>query len=514
MNDTTTPVLIVGAGPTGLTLATSLARSGVRCRIIDRSTGPNTASRAKGIQPRSLEILDDLGAVAPVVDAGRTDMPMRFHDPSGAVVDRPSMTVRASDVFASPYPDPVWIGQFSIEAALRDRLAVLGGAPVEYGVEAIGIEQDQTGVTVRVTTPTGPTAIDAAYVVTADGGHSPLRKLLGVGMPGVTVDDEPWYLGDVVAPDLDRAFMHIWTSTEGMVGLTPLPRSELWQLQSPLPHGADPEQPSLQLYQRLLDERAGAGTVRLTAASWLAAPRGYNVRMAERYRVGRVFLAGDAAHVHSPAGGQGMNTGIQDAYNLAWKLAAVLGGATEELLDTYATERMAVARAVLDDSTNKMRRTAGTVTGTSGDGLADALGSIADDLTTGLPIGYPRSPLTLQVPRPDTALVLAGDRARDVTGLKRGDERLTLFDLLRGPHWTALTFGPAAAFAGDDDRPVREYRVGVDLQDTDGRLAERYGIAPGANTTILIRPDGYLAARAGTDHTGELRAHLDRWTSA
>jgi 2-polyprenyl-6-methoxyphenol hydroxylase-like FAD-dependent oxidoreductase len=140
------------------------------------------------------------------------------------------------------------------------------------------------------------------------------------------------------------------------------------------------------------------GAVTSTRATWLSVYR-VNVRLVEHYRQGRVFLAGDAAHVHSPAGGQGMNTGIQDAYNLGWKLASVIDGADDSLLDTYDTERLPVARAVLDDSTRKKRRTTTTVTGSSRSGLSTALASIADDVTTGLPVGYPDSPLTLNTPR-------------------------------------------------------------------------------------------------------------------
>jgi 2-polyprenyl-6-methoxyphenol hydroxylase-like FAD-dependent oxidoreductase len=127
-------VLIVGAGPTGLTMAVDLARSGVSHRIIERSSGPSTSSKAKTIQPRALEVLDDLSAVTAVTARGVIDLPTRFHDPSGATIDKPTMSVRAGDVFGSPYPDPVWIGQFDVEAALRDRLALLGGR-VEYDME-------------------------------------------------------------------------------------------------------------------------------------------------------------------------------------------------------------------------------------------------------------------------------------------------------------------------------------------------------------------------------------------
>ena len=174
-----TDVLIIGAGPTGLTLACDLARRGVAHRIVERDREPNRASRAKTIQPRSLEVLDDLGAVDHVVRHGVASLPMRFHEPSGATVDRPSISVRAKESFRTPYPDPLWVGQFDVEHALRQRLDELGGH-VELGTEAVGIEQDDDGVTVTLLTPAGEQTVRARFVVGTDGGKSGTRKLVGL----------------------------------------------------------------------------------------------------------------------------------------------------------------------------------------------------------------------------------------------------------------------------------------------------------------------------------------------
>ncbi|MEU8664316.1 FAD-dependent monooxygenase [Actinoplanes philippinensis] len=505
-------VLIVGAGPTGLTLAVDLARLGVPHRIVERSGGPGTASKAKTIQPRAMEVLDDLGAVAPVLARGVVDLPTRFHDPSGVTVDKPSMSVRAGEVFNSPYPDPVWIGQFDVEAALRDRLTQLGGA-VEFGVEAFAVEQDTEGVTLSVHAGGHDTRIRARYLVAADGGRSTVRGLVGLSLTGQTYENQRWYLGDVTAPGLDRKYLHIWTSERGMLGLTPLPGSDLWQLQSPIRPDEKPSEPSLRLYQSMFDERAGAGTVTLTSANWLSVFR-VNVRMVDQYRAGRVFLAGDAAHVHSPAGGQGMNTGIQDAYNLGWKLAAVLRGANDALLDTYGEERIPVARAVLADSTGKMRQTTAAVTGRSDQGLSAALGSIADDITTGLPVGYPNSSLTLPLTGDTNRPVRPGDRAPDVTTLRDTTGPVSLFDLLRGTHWTLLAFENPQALMFDQADPahVHVHRItrgpGGTLTDPEGEFQRRY--QPRDRELILVRPDGYVAARVpATDETA-ISDHLAR----
>jgi 2-polyprenyl-6-methoxyphenol hydroxylase-like FAD-dependent oxidoreductase len=502
VHPSSTEVLIIGAGPVGLTLATDLARRGVDVRIADREPTAGRASKAKTIQPRALEVLDDLGAIDDVLRVGVTGLPMRFHDAGGTVIDKPTMSVRADDAFSTPYPDPVWIAQFDVDAALRRRLETLG-VRVEFGTEATFVAQDAEGTTTRLSTSRGEEDVRARYVVAADGGRSSVRKQVGLPLVGQTYENQRWYLGDVTVPDLDRGFMHVWASGRGMLGLTPLPGTDLWQFQSPIPPDEEPVEPSLGSYQALFDNRVGAGQVTLTSATWLSVYR-VNVRMVEHYRRGRVLLAGDAAHVHSPAGGQGMNTGIQDAYNLGWKLAAVVNGAGDALLDTYGSERIPVARAVLDDSTRKMGKTLGTVTAATEKGLAGALGSIADDITTGLPIGYPGSSLTLPMPSGRHAPVMPGDRAPDARGLRGPDFDGSLFDLFRGTHWTLLAFtGEDVGLGGD---AVHVHRIGRELIDTEGHVARVYG--PEQDELILVRPDGYVAARLPLGEVATLVGHL------
>ena len=531
LKDTRTDVLIVGAGPTGLTLACDLARRGVNFRIVERSEGASQASKAKTIQPRALEVLDDLGAVSLVLRRGVTDLPMRFHDAAGGVRDAPTMSVRAAEAFHSPYRDPIWVGQFDVEEALRQRLAEHGGS-VHYGAEVVDARQVGDGVRIVVSTTTGTEKVRARYVVAADGGKSGLRKFAGAPLVGESYEDQRWYLGDVTIADLGRDRMHIWTSDRGMIGLTPLPGTNLWQLQSPIRPEDEPGEPSLELYQRMLDERAGVGTVTLTSATWLSVYR-VNVRMVEHYRHGRIFLAGDAAHVHSPAGGQGMNTGIQDAYNLGWKLATVLDGADETLLDTYGAERIPVARAVLEDSTRKMQQTTASVTSSSNDGLSSALGSIADDITTGLPVGYPNSLLTLRTPQTAAAAVVPGDRVPDAGGLWpasntggfSGVTTVTVFDLLRGPHWTLLAYDHDEPLILDGAPPtdLHLHRIHSGQPTAKNFVGEPGVVDSGvldsvgnfqlycqaeAGELFLIRPDGYLAARVPAASESKVLNHL------
>ncbi|SDH08189.1 2-polyprenyl-6-methoxyphenol hydroxylase [Sinosporangium album] len=505
-----TDVLIVGAGPTGLTLACDIARRGIDHRVVERDPAPNRATRAKTIQPRSLEVLDDLGAVDHVLQRGVAYLDMRFHEADGAIVDRPSISVRANDSYHTPYPDPLWIGQFEIEHALRHRHGELGGK-VEFGTEVVGIEQDDAGVTVTLLTQEGEQTVRARFVVGADGGKSTTRKLIGLPLVGETYGWQRWYLGDVTVPDLDRAYMHIWPSERGFLGLTPL-GDELWQFQSPILPDDEPETPSPAFYQRLFDERAGAAKVVLTSASWLSVYQ-IQARMAQEYRKGRVLLAGDAAHVHSAAGGQGMNTGIQDAYNLGWKLDSVLSGAYMSLLDTYGTERVPVARTVLEMSSDKMNKALEQAGSGSEQGLGPALKNIGEgSLNSGLGIRYRDSPMVYHRGEETVSGPVAGDRAPNAGGLEGAGFSGDLFDLLRGPHWSLVAYDHTDPVIFDNAKPthMHVHRIGSTpdskIFDAKGEFKRIYQPYPGE--IILIRTDGHIIARASAGQEMDIINHL------
>jgi 2-polyprenyl-6-methoxyphenol hydroxylase-like FAD-dependent oxidoreductase len=484
----TVDVLVVGAGPTGLAAACELARRGLTVRIVDHANRPFAGSRGKGLQPRTLEILDGLGVAGRLVATGRFRLPVCFYRPDG------SRSVEDLSDDAEPTPDRPWartllIPQWRVEEVLRAHLSSWG-VSVEFDRALTGLTQRDDAVELGLSD--GTVAV-ARYVIGADGGTSTVRRLVGVAFLGDTDESHRMLLGDVRLDGLDRDFWHIWTRPDGRtLALCPLPATDAFQLQAPI-EPDDPSLATLEDFQAIVDTVLGPDVVRLHEATWLSSWR-LNVRMVERYRVGRVFLAGDAAHIHSPAGGQGMNTGIQDAANIGWKLAAVLHGADPALLDTYQDERLPIAAAVLGLTTRA------TVHG------QDAAPAEDDgEEMRQLGITYRGGPLA---PALDVVGPQPGDRAPDAPCHRRDGSRVRLFDLQRGTHWTLYGFATTPPDCGPD---VRGFRItpdnadAGDVVDTDGHACRAYAPRPGE--LVLVRPDGHIATRA-TD-PDEIRAYLD-----
>ena len=524
-------VLIVGAGPTGLMLACTLAQRRVPLRIVEASPSPQTGSRGKGVQPRTLEVFDDLGIVDRVIANGAFNMNILQHDETGATTPAPVRT-------RPPRPDAPHLSslitpQWRVEEALRDKLNELGGQ-VEFGVTLSGYVQNDDGVTAQLAGSAGERAVRVRWLVGCDGGKSRVRQEAEISFLGETLETVRMMLGDVRVANLDRDHWHVWRSTDGFLGLCPLPSTDEFQLQASIAPGQE-DQPSRQVFQHLVDRCTGRNDLRLDEPSWKSTWRA-NVRMVDRYRVGRVLLAGDAAHVHSPAGGQGMNTGIQDAYNLGWKLAAVLGGADANLLDTYEEERLPIASWVLGISNKIMNAAVAARTlvfdrdekilqlglgyrgcSLSQDSRADGEGLRAGDRAPDAP-----GLLSLGDSTPSAPGVFGvSDRALDVTGLLGlGDSkptRMRIFDLLRGPHVTLLGFGKrwrpvADACAAEFSDDVRAYVITQAPDDT-ANLVDAQGhahAAYGDDALFLIRPDNYVGLVLSDTNPVPLMEYLRR----
>ncbi|WP_411576137.1 FAD-dependent oxidoreductase [Streptomyces mutabilis] len=447
-----TDVLIVGAGPTGLALGVDLARRGVDALVVERGAGLFPGSRGKGMQPRTMEVFDDLGVVDAIHAAGGT-YPVGMIWQNGQRVGEHQMFDPAEVSEDSPYNEPWMVPQWRTQEILAARLAELGGT-VAFGREVTGVEQDADGVTAHLASGG---AVRAHYLVAADGGRSAVRRALGIGMPGETVDPSPMLVADVRISGLDRDHWHVFPPADGsphFLAVCPLAGTEDFQVVARFPEGAAVDL-SADGIPKVIAERSHLAPEDVTEVRWASdfRPR---AALADRFRAGRVFLAGDAAHVHSPAGGQGLNTSVQDAYNLGWKLGAALTGAAPAgLLDSYEEERRPIAAQMLDLSTGVHR------------GEVRRGGA-----TRQLGLGYRDSSLTVET-RATVAegAVRAGDRAPDgsVDGVR-------LFDAFRGPHWTLLALGV--------DLPGG---VGASVRVVRGAAHGAYGAG-----VFLVRPDGYV----------------------
>jgi 2-polyprenyl-6-methoxyphenol hydroxylase-like FAD-dependent oxidoreductase len=483
-------VLICGAGAAGLTLAVNLARWGGSFRLIDKMDGPFRGSRGKGIQPRTQEIFEDLGIIDRIVAVGGLYPPQREYREDGSFIESDVME-HQDPTPAEPYHITLMVPQFLTERVMRERLVELGHRP-EFGCELVGLEQDRDGVTARLAGKAGEEIIRVRYLVGADGGRSFVRHALDIGFPGQTLGVRA-VVADVVLTGLERDAWHRFHdgSMSRQMALCPLAGTELFQLQAPIPLEGDVDL-SAEGLSSMVAERTGRDDIRIQSVLWASAYN-MNARLADRYRIGRVFLMGDAAHIHPPTGGQGLNTSVQDAYNLGWKLGAVTAGAPDALLDSYEEERRPIAASMLGLTTK----------------LLDA--AKRGEMRRGrevhqLDLGYVASSLALEKPERHAGL-LAGDRAPDAPVRGAAGQPTRLFQLFKGAHWTLLGY--------DVERDAVPPRPGLhihtvgargDIFDEVGHLRDVYGLASG--DWVLVRPDGYIGAIVSSGEVEVLETYL------
>ncbi|MFE0373796.1 FAD-dependent monooxygenase [Streptomyces tendae] len=492
-----TDVVIAGAGPTGMMLACELRLAGVDVVVVDRLAHRSDESRAGGLHARTLEVLDQRGVLDRFLALGELHAVGHF---SGLWLD--------FDEPESRHPRPLMIVQSVVERLLEEWAAELG-VRVRWSSEVTGLRQDETGVTVELSTGEAETTtLTAPYLVGCDGGRSAVRKLSGITFPG-TPATMTALLGDVEFTSLEEDYIFGRRCPGGHFSVLPLEPGFFRVMTSEYHYVAGRDAP-------VTFEQLRESLIRLAGTDWgMHSPRwvsrfGDAARQASRYRDGRVMLAGDAAHIHFPAGGQGLNVGVQDAVNLGWKLASVLRGqADEDLLDTYHTERHPVGERLLH---NTRAQSALARPGADIDALRDVFGSliVIDEVNrrligmlTGLDIRYPIGgdhPLTgRRVPDADLKTPAGATHVYEL--LHRA--RPVLLDLRGGPEAAAVADGWAdrvdvvAARAEDETWLVRDA-----------------GEVP-VPDALLIRPDGHVAwvapAGGAAPDVAALRTALTTW---
>ena len=523
-------ILIVGAGPVGLAMALFSLRAGLRVRIVDAADGPSRFSKAIGLQYRVSEVLALLGLAERFTKAGARPAAVQMYSGAEWLVtlhfaDFSNLAGRGAFT-----PVGIMLPQSETERLLGEAL-VERGCAVEWGARFTGLGQDASGVRATLLHADGCEEVaEASWFVGCDGARSAVRKALGLGFSGETYPLS-FAIADVDSDwPAERDAVHVWFHPEGSAAALPLPGQRRWRLfiETTRLVRAEPESLVFDDIRQFVAERSANAAANIGTCTWLSEFR-VNCRMVDSFRRGRAFVAGDAAHIHSPTGGQGITTGMQDAANLAWKLGQVARGASERLLDSYGEERGGHARAVLAETDRNTRVFIGTTRLMRL--LRDVLvlpllrrASVQRRLVrhlSQLDLNYRGSSLA----RPGGGMKRrAGDRAPDVV-LGAGREQTSLFALLRPGRMIALvgvTAGKAASllaptlgFLGLDVHtiavPGGPVAPSSALTDMHGDLARLYGF--GARSLIVLRPDGYVgfAARNGAAAFLGARGTLDDW---
>ncbi len=553
MADSSTDVLVVGAGPVGLLMAAELRRHGARCRVIDKLPEPMAWVKALGVSQRTLEVWDDLGIVTEAMDAGLTARRQRVFVNRESVVD-------ADVAFPgeAPYRYPLLLTQPETERILAGHLARLG-THVERGVELRSFVADADGVRATLATANGgEEVLRCRYLAGCDGAHSTVRQQLQLPFEGGRFPTE-FLLADV---QVDWEFSHATSCLflevredrlENLLVCIPYrdpssrgrPRYRLSTMARPVsevdwegvaaqttPAEEPATKPTLDQVREMVRHFVPV-PAEVSELRWSSIFR-ISHRIVPRYRVGRVFLAGDAAHIHPPTGGQGMNTGLQDAYNLAWKLALDLKGlAHPTLLDSYDAERRPVGEAVVERTRQRSMSFGDRSQQNNEQALRDDAQLCVDYRGTGWVLEGQSQPGGAPANGPQS-----GDRAPDVPALHRDGTTfpVRLFDLLRGTHHTLLVYDAAspdrtgtnalaevtatlrsrygdqfhtyrivppeeaASPAGDETCPT--------LVDSERHFQRLYGAA--VSTAYLVRPDGYIGFRTDALNRSALDRYLER----
>lgn len=543
--ETALDTLIVGAGPTGLTLAAGLARFGAHFRLIDRALDRVSESRALGVQARSLEVLQSLGLGEALVRRGNASARLVIHLDAERTAEARLADFRATD---TRFPFILFVSQAETEAVLADHLAAVG-VRIERGVELIDTTPGPADVRCVLRHRDGRDEhVRARYIVGCDGAHSVVRKQAGIPFEGAAYLED-FALGDVeVDGPLERGALHSFAMGRGVAMFFPLGTPTAWRVIAMSGDGAGrmtadapsdaSDDLSLDDLQAIVDGATG-GSLLLRDPAWLTHFRLHH-RQAAHYRAGRVFLAGDAAHIHSPVGAQGMNTGIQDAWNLSWKLALVARGtAVEALLDSYEAERWPVGRTLLRYTDRVFSVFTRVVSGSAFATWArrtvgaqvlprvlasSRLRACLFHFVSQLGIRYRKSPAVREGEPRLRVGPKAGDRFPDARIMRDG-RHTYLQQELAGPHLHLVLCGAPEGWnpakLADVTTPYAGLVVVHDLTtspapralvDSGGNALSQLGVNEVQEAAqYLVRPDGHIGFRcAGRDLDG-LAEYLSGW---
>jgi len=554
----TIDALVVGAGPVGIVMASELRRHGLSCRIIDKAEGPSIWSKAQVVHARTLECFQDMGVIDSMLEKGRPVSGSRITTPELQAIARVEL-----GHIDSPFPYFLSLSQRDTELLLAKNLEEKHGVKIERNVTLESFTQDANGVHAKLVHVDGTIEeVQVPWLLGCDGSHSIVRKTLGLPFEGSTYENR------IIQADVRVDFPHavhedeiaIFLGPNGMVAFFPLPGEHRYRMLSFLEPG-DERPVEFETFKTLLLERGPKGA-EVSDPAWMVDFR-IHCRLVAHYRVGRAFLAGDAAHIHSPAGGQGMNMGIQDAYNLAWKLALVhRGKAKESLLDSYESERRPIAESVLrtTDASTKGLATVISLKSAIALGIRNHLMSFITSLDvvkqqagrqmSQIEVGYPKSPIVGQDQVSLWSVGMGGSAehpgfsdwlhfgdgpapGKRVPDMPVGEK--TLFEVLCGPRHTLLCFDGAAATDEGYHRLSKvseqvKNRLGDAVQvfvvvpsatrpdalkadipvlfDADGEMHRRFGAR--SECLYFVRPDGYVAYRCQPADEHRFSAYLDR----
>ncbi|MDY6901918.1 MAG: FAD-dependent monooxygenase [Cyanobacteriota bacterium] len=545
-------ILIVGAGPTGLTMAAELTRHGIPCRIIDKKPGITDKTKALILQSRTMEIFEDMGLIKEVLDTGHLVSGFSFYAEGKRIAQV------SSGELDTPYPYIMLYPQSDTESSLENHLNSLG-LEVEWNTQIIELQQDNEELKVELQHSNGEIeAIEPKYLIACDGGRSFCRKAIGAKLDGETFESE-FLLADLELewsnPPAEDEW-HGYFTDQGLVLIASLKEEGMWRIMIEVPWDmqeksisseANSEEPTLDELKEMVDILNPIPNLKLHKPKWISRFRIHR-RIIERFRYDNIFFAGDAAHLHSPAGGQGMNSGIQDAYNLAWKLALVYRGlAKPKLLDSYNTERYPLLKEQVEttDAGFKMMLLRNPVSRKIRNRLVSLLLELEpiqqrmDKRSAMLTINYRNSPivdehreLPLLTGKPIKEIAEfkqwrdfgeaahAGERAPDITFNSKGVEK-RLFEILRGTTHKLLIFTGnysdpdfERTFKQKHNLVKQKYGNLIDtvvvtmksefpfetdgqvllVHDDEGELHRRYGASE--HSLYLIRPDGYIGYRS------------------